>query len=204
MYLVKAPSLLKKIYPKKLVWSIPADDSIYLTFDDGPHPTATQFVLQMLAQYKAKATFFCIGKNVIEYPEIYQQIIAEGHTVGNHTQNHSNGWNLNKEEYLADIAIAAKHINTNLFRPPYGRIRKKQAEAIHKMGLKIIMWDVLSGDFDPKISPEKCWENIKQNIEPGSIIVFHDSSKAWDRMAYALPRTLAYCQEQKWQMKSLY
>ncbi|MES2479171.1 MAG: polysaccharide deacetylase family protein [Bacteroidota bacterium] len=203
MYFVKAPSLLKKIYPEDLVWRRETLDTVYLTFDDGPHPFATQFALSELAKYDAKATFFCIGKNVINHPDIYTQILMAGHKVGNHTHTHLNGWKSKTEIYIQSIREANQFIQSNLFRPPYGRIRKNQAEEIKRLGYSVIMWDVLSGDFDTKITPEKCWENIEQNIEPGSIIVFHDSSKAWERMKYALTRTLEFCQKQGWKMKTL-
>ena len=186
-----------------MIWNRVSTDTVYLTFDDGPHPLATPFVLEQLAQYQAKATFFCIGKNVEDHTEIYQQVLDEGHKVGNHSHNHLNGWKTSTEKYIENIELAQPFIHSNLFRPPYGRIRKKQASGITKLGYSIIMWDVLCGDFDVSISPEKCWNNILQNIEPGSIVVFHDSSKAWDRMRYALPLTLALCQQKGWKMDTL-
>jgi peptidoglycan-N-acetylglucosamine deacetylase len=203
MYLVKAHCLLKKLYPEDLVWKRDATDTVYITFDDGPHPFATPFVLGQLKKYNAKATFFCIGKNVTTHPQIYQQTINDGHKVGNHTHTHANGWKVNTKKYLEDFATAQQLINSHLFRPPYGKIRRKQAQHIQNLGFEIVMWDVLCGDFDTKLSPEKCWENIALNIEPGSIIVFHDSSKAWDRMSYALPRTLAFCKAKNWKMETL-
>ena len=203
MYFVKAPFLLKKIYPKNLIWNKPSQDSVYLTFDDGPHPFATPFVLDQLSKYNAKATFFCIGKNIVEHPEIYHNILAGGHKAGNHTHTHLSGWKANTQSYLDNIQNAAQFINSKLFRPPYGRIRGSQADQILKQGYKIIMWDVLCGDFDETISAEKCWENIALNIEPGSIVVFHDSTKAWERMRYALPKTLAFCVKKGWKMESL-
>lgn len=203
MYFVKAPCLLKSIYPPELIWNTLDKDTVYITFDDGPHPCATPFVLNELERYNAKATFFCIGKNVAEQPELFERIKSLGHSVGNHTQNHLNGWKTTTQEYLDNIKIASTYIDSKLFRPPYGRIRKKQARALSELGFKIVMWDVLSADFDTAISPEKCWDNIKQHIEPGSIIVFHDSSKAWERMHYTLPKTLAYCAAKNWKMASL-
>lgn len=203
MYFVKAPTLLKKMYPNELLWSKSSEDTVYLTFDDGPHPTTTPFVLNELAKFDAKATFFCIGKNVTAHDEIFQQILAAGHKVGNHSHDHLNGWKTNTEKYIENIEQASKSIESSLFRPPYGRIRKKQADRVKQMGYTIVMWDVLSGDFDTNISPEKCWMNIEQNIEPGSVIVFHDSSKAWERMQFALPLTLAYCHQRGWKMETL-
>lgn len=196
---------MKAIY-NKCIWHIKDNaNSVYITFDDGPHPVATPYILEMLNKYNAKATFFCIGKNVSEYPHIYEQIIRQGHAVGNHTQNHVNGWKTDNFPYFKNVGEAAKNIQSNLFRPPYGRITHAQTIGIKKLfpKMKIIMWDVLSGDFDTKITPEKCLQNVIQTTQPGSIIVFHDSDKAWDRLQYALPRFLEYCKEKKWKMKKI-
>ena len=166
---------------------------LYLTFDDGPHETATPFVLDQLKQYDAKATFFCIGKNAKMYPRIYQRILDEGHAVGNHTFDHLNGWKTKNELYINNIKKAAEYINSKLFRPPYGKISPSISKLIRrKLGYKIIMWSVLSADFDEKLSPQKCAKYVLLNAKPGSIIVFHDSTKAWERMSYALPETLNY------------
>lgn len=193
MYLVKTPWLLKKIYPT-LIWdkNITDTNAIYLTFDDGPHPIATPFVLDVLKEYNAKATFFCIGKNVEQYPEIYEKIIAEGHSTGNHTHNHFNGFKTDDNDYIKNVKQATEHISSSLFRPPYGRITRFQAKLIQQLGFKIIMWDVLSGDFDIKLSKEKCLENVLLNTKKGSIIVFHDSEKALKKLEYALPKALAH------------
>lgn len=190
MYLVKTPWLFKKLFPN-YIWDLPNNEhKIYLSFDDGPHPTATPFVLDVLKEYHAKATFFCIGKNVELYRDIYQRVIDEGHSVGNHTQNHLNGWKTADENYLSDITDAHHTIDSNLFRPPYGKITGFQAKLLQKMGYKIVMWDVLSGDFDVKLSKENCAENVILQAKSGSIIVFHDSQKAWERLAFALPKVL--------------
>jgi peptidoglycan/xylan/chitin deacetylase (PgdA/CDA1 family) len=202
LYKVKASWWLKKLYGN-LIWDMPDEKAVYLTFDDGPHPTATPFVLEQLQQYDAKATFFCIGNNVASHPEIYSQVKDWGHTVGNHTYDHMNGWHATTDQYIQNITRADELIDSKLFRPPYGRIKRAQANMLTEAGRKIYMWDVLSGDFDVALSPEKCLENVLQYIEPGSIIVFHDSTKAWDRMSYALPRVLQYCKEKNWQMKAL-
>jgi peptidoglycan/xylan/chitin deacetylase (PgdA/CDA1 family) len=204
-YLVKTPRLLKALY-NQCIWHInePAN-SVYLTFDDGPHPTVTPFVLDQLAQFKAKATFFCIGKNVVSHPEVYERVLAEGHAIGNHTHNHLNGWKTDNLRYFRNIKIAARHIQSNIFRPPYGRITYSQAEGLQRMNphMKIIMWDVLSGDFDTELSGEDCLQNVIETAKPGSIVVFHDSEKAFDRLQYALPRFLAHCREQGWNLKKL-
>ncbi|MBS1577080.1 MAG: polysaccharide deacetylase family protein [Bacteroidetes bacterium] len=198
-YFVKTPWWLKKIY-SSYVWSINTKKKIlYFTFDDGPHPEATPFVLDELKKYKALATFFCIGKNVIEHPMIYKRILDEGHTVGNHTQNHLNGWKADNDQYMKDIAEAAQYIDSNLFRPPYGRITSFQARhlrsAMRGRNARVIMWDVLSADFDTTITPEKCLENVIFNVKPGSIVVFHDSQKAFKKIQYALPKILQFFSE---------
>lgn len=177
----------------------PARKAVYLTFDDGPHPEATPFVLDQLQRYNAKATFFCIGKNVVEHPDIYQRILEEGHTTGNHTHNHLNGWKTGTDKYLENIFEARKYIDSPLFRPPYGRITPFQIKQVKQRipGAKIIMWDVLSADFDTEITGETCVQNVVFKLQPGSIIVFHDSTKAWDRLSYALPRVLEFCKKQE-------
>lgn len=204
-YWVTTPWWLRAAY-KNLIWEMPDNDehSVYITFDDGPHRSITPFVLDELAKYNAKATFFCIGKNVTEEPDIYKRILVEGHTIGNHTHNHINGWKTLNEDYINNISKASKYISSKLFRPPYGRIKQKQASALQKeMDYKIYMWSVLSADFDRSISQEQCLNNVTNNIYPGSIVVFHDSEKAWDRMSYALPKVLEYCHEQNWRIKAL-
>ncbi len=182
-----------------------AKPSVYLTFDDGPHPEITPFVLHQLEQYDAKASFFCIGKNVDAHPDIYRTILEQGHTAGNHTFNHLNGWKTDTTTYIQNILEAAKHIESRIFRPPYGRIRPAQASMLAnaRPPWKIYMWDVLSGDFDTRISPEQCLQNVVMHTRPGSIVVFHDSEKARERMVYALPRFLAFCKEKKWQLSAL-
>ena len=190
-YTVSIPSWLKKLN-SSMVWDMPAKQKeLYLTFDDGPHETATPFVLDQLRKYNAKATFFCIGKNVKAYPWIYQRVLDEGHAVGNHTFDHLNGWKTKNDLYINNIAEAAKYIDSNLFRPPYGKIsRFVSKQVLKKLRYKIIMWSVLSADFDENLSPCKCAGYVLLNAKPGSIIVFHDSTKAWKRMSYALPETL--------------
>ena len=191
MYLTKTPTLLKKYY-SKLLWEIPNQEKkIYLSFDDGPTPEVTNWVLEVLQQFNVKATFFCIGENVEKHPVIYQNILDEGHAVGNHTFNHLNGWKTNTKAYVENIKVCEKTVNSKLFRPPYGKIKKQQLKQLF-LTHKIVMWDVLSGDFDQKISPQKCYENVINNVKPGSIIVFHDSFKAAKNLKYALPKAIAF------------
>ncbi len=204
-YLVTTPWWLRAAY-KNLIWEVQDSDepSVYLTFDDGPHQSITPFVLDVLKEHNAKATFFCIGKNVEEHPLIYERILAEGHTTGNHTHNHLNGWKTLNEDYISNINKASTYISSKLFRPPYGRIKQKQATLLqNENGYNVYMWSVLSADFDRSISPEQCLKNVTKNIRPGSIVVFHDSEKAWDRMKYALPKVLEYCNKQHWNIKAL-
>lgn len=179
--------------------------AVYLTFDDGPHLKATRFVLDTLDKYDAKATFFCIGKNVLAHRELYHEIIRKGHTVGNHTHNHLNGWKAKTDDYLNNIRMASSFIDSHIFRPPYGKLKKRQANRLLQAQpvWKIYMWDVLSGDFDRDITGEQCLKNVLRYIEPGSIVTFHDSEKAWERMSYALPRVLEYCKEKNWALKAL-
>jgi len=195
MYFIKTPFWLRLIYPN-CTWKLPVDGKvIYLTFDDGPHPEATTFVLAHLKKYNAKATFFCIGNNVLKHPNIYESILKEGHRVGNHTYDHLNGWKTNETVYIENINDASNIIESNLFRPPFGRITKRQIKALkqsNQLPNEIIMWDVLSGDFDIKINGATCARNVIENTVPGSIIVFHDSQKAWDRILVALPMVLDY------------
>ena len=198
MYFVKAPWWLRKIY-SSFIWKIPTKEKVlYLTFDDGPHETATSFILDELNKYNAKATFFCIGKNVASFPVLYKRILDEGHKVGNHTNNHLNGWKSDDTTYINNVVQAAELIKSNLFRPPYGRIKKFQSKVLMQEEraahppFKIIMWDVLSGDFDINLSPQQCLNNVLKHTEKGSIIVFHDSTKAWSRMSYVLPSVLEH------------
>jgi peptidoglycan/xylan/chitin deacetylase (PgdA/CDA1 family) len=206
-YFIKTPWWLKKIY-SSYIWSIDTKEKIlYLTFDDGPHPVATPFVLDQLKKYNAKATFFCIGKNVLAEPAIYKRILEEGHAVGNHTQNHLNGWKTKNDAYLADVNEAGKFIDSILFRPPYGRITSFQARnikaALKKPAAKIIMWDVLSGDFDNSLTGEECLQNIILNVRNGSIIVLHDSQKAFSRLEFFLPSVLAFFKKKGYQFNRL-
>jgi peptidoglycan/xylan/chitin deacetylase (PgdA/CDA1 family) len=205
MYLVKSPLLLKWYYPS-LTWNKSRTEKvIYLTFDDGPIPDVTDFVLKTLKDQQVKATFFCIGDNIRKHPSIFQRLLDEGHQVGNHTYNHLKGWKTDDATYLENFEQCQTLTGTNLFRPPYGRIRKSQIKNIRSRypEMKIIMWDVLSGDFDLNLSPESCYHNVDKYVENGSIIVFHDSLKAFERMQYALPRVIANLKAKGYQFATL-
>jgi peptidoglycan/xylan/chitin deacetylase (PgdA/CDA1 family) len=189
-YWIKTNKFIKRIF-SNYIWDIPnADNKIYLTFDDGPTPEITEWVLEELKKHQVKATFFCIGKNINNHAAIFFKIINEGHSIGNHTYNHLKGWNTSTKDYLDNITLCRSAIANQkslLFRPPYGKIKKSQSKKLRQLGYKIIMWDVLSADFDQSITPEKCLENVLQNTLSGSVIVFHDSVKAFKNLEYALP-----------------
>jgi peptidoglycan-N-acetylglucosamine deacetylase len=195
-YWIKTHSIIKKIF-SKYVWDIPnKDNKVYLTFDDGPTPEITLWVLEQLEKYNAKATFFCIGNNIEKHPEILQEVISSGHSVGNHTFNHLNGWKTPDNQYVTNTQLAQNlqseisNLKSEIFRPPYGKIKPSQSRKLQKLGYKIIMWDILSADFDTTISKEKCLENVLKNVKSGSVIVFHDSAKAYRNLEYALPKAL--------------
>ncbi|MNU35814.1 Peptidoglycan-N-acetylglucosamine deacetylase [compost metagenome] len=199
MFLKKIPKWLQKLY-SGYIWEIPPREqpTVYLTFDDGPHPRITPWVLDLLEQYSAKATFFCIGKNVIEYPDVYADILARGHRVGNHSHNHLRGTAYKAKPYVENINRAKQYIDSDLYRPPYGRIKSSQSKILKDIGYKIVMWTIIPGDWDKEISKEDCLENVIFNIAPGNIVVLHDSEKAWERMSYVLPKVLEYCSKQGW------
>ena len=210
-YFPRTPRFMMRFF-STYTWRFLSDKKeIFLTFDDGPTPEITDFILAELKKYNAKATFFCIGKNVQNHPEIFGKIITDGHTVGNHTQNHLKGWNTDTDSYIDNVLTCEKTIQQfnnstitqKLFRPPYGKIKKSQAAELIKKGYKIIMWSVLSADFDTTISNEKCLENVLKNTKSGSIIVFHDSVKAAERMKYALPKVLKYFSDKGFVFKAI-
>jgi len=225
--MVKTPKFVQRMFPER-VWTFQNSDlpavktrnTIYLTFDDGPIPEVTLWVLEELKKHHAKATFFCIGENIEKHPDLFRRIIAEGHSVGNHTFNHRNGWKTSTEEYIDNVLKAEEEIMkwskveslmskdiinpispipnqpstinhqpptlSNLFRPPYGKLTSRQSQILRQKGYKIIMWDVLSGDFDASISEDSCFRNVSENVKPGSIVVFHDSLKAEENLRYVL------------------
>ncbi|MXV17113.1 polysaccharide deacetylase family protein [Hufsiella ginkgonis] len=198
MYLVKTPFLLRWWYPAFLWRRSRKEKVIYLTFDDGPIPVVTPFVLKTLRLFNAKATFFCIGDNIQKHPEVFAALKRDGHHVGNHTYNHLKGWDTEDTVYVNNAMRCDTLVSSSLFRPPYGRIRKSQSRKLAASysdrhagrKLEIVMWDVLSGDFDVNLLPSACLQNVLKHTENGSIVVFHDSLKAFDRLEYTLPRAL--------------
>lgn len=202
MYLINTPFFLRWYY-KGVTWNRSRKyKKLYLTFDDGPIPEITPWILDVLATYKVKATFFCVGENVIKYPAIFNRLFEEGHRIGNHTFNHLKGWDTEDERYLANVEQCRKVTQSNLFRPPYARAKKSQIAQLKK-NYELIYWDVLSGDFDPKLTPEKCLQNVINYMKNGSIIVFHDNIKAIPRVQYALPKFIAYALEQGYEFDIL-
>ena len=205
MYLIKTPWLLKALYPQ-LLWNKPRNRrTLYLTFDDGPIPEVTPFVLDTLQRYQAKATFFCIGDNVQKHPEIFAQVQAAGHVIGNHTFNHLKGWATGNQVYIDNYKQADTLLNTPLFRPPYGRIKRSQIKLLKQVrpDISIVMWDVLSGDFDVNLDPEKCLKQTLKHAENGSVVVFHDSMKAFPRLRYVLPKALELWKKKGYEFKTL-
>ncbi|MCB0445587.1 MAG: polysaccharide deacetylase family protein [Gelidibacter sp.] len=210
---VKTPLVVKKMFPN-YVWNMATDEKIiYLTFDDGPTPEITNWTLAVLNEYNAKATFFCIGNNVKKHPEVFQNILKEGHTIGNHTHTHLKGWKTKTKAYIENVALAQsvidvqyqgpESINQNLFRPPYGQLKTKQGKKLIKQGYKIIMWDVISFDWERSVSKEKCLKNVLSTTKKGSIVVFHDSVKASKNMQFALPKVLQHFSEKGYLFKAL-
>lgn len=191
---------------RKFTWRFSTEKKeLYLTFDDGPIPIVTEFVLDILKKHQIKATFFCVGENVVKYPKIYNRIIKEGHQVGNHTHNHLNGWKIPKDTYIKNVLLAANQLRTTtkLFRPPYGKITKSQANVLRKNGFKIIMWSLLSGDFDTTISAKKCYQNVIQNVGSGDIIVFHDNIKSYEKLQQILEKSIVTLKEKEYAFKKI-
>lgn len=225
---IKTPLVAKKIFPN-YIWDLSSTGNIiYLTFDDGPTPEITNWVLNTLKEYNAKATFFCIGNNIEKHPDIFHNILNEGHSIGNHTYNHVKGWKTKTKNYLKNIEAAQRAINnqvlnskfqikinlnsepinrqpsiTNLFRPPYGQITPKQGKKLLALGYKIIMWDVLSFDWEYHVNEKTCLNNVTSKATNGSIIVFHDSIKASKNMQYALPKVLEHFSKLGYRFKAI-
>lgn len=215
--LVHPPKALQRLFPQ-VIWALPNNENkVYLTFDDGPIPEVTPWVLDQLKEWGAKATFFCIGDNVRKHPALFLRIISEGHSIGNHTYHHLKGWGTKSVPYFEDITKAettfkeaAQSTNaqkasatTRLFRPPYGKITSAQVSLLRKNGYRIIMWDVLSMDYSTKVSEAQCLQNVKKYIKPGSIIVFHDSLKAQKNLRYTLPKVLELSTKRAYKFETL-
>ncbi len=195
MYLVRPPYIIKKLFPKA-IWRMDASEKkIYLTFDDGPIPVVTPFVLRTLKEENIKATFFCVGANVVNNPDVYKMVLDDGHNVGNHTHNHLNGWDTDTNKYVANVKQCSELVNSKLFRPPYGKLKRNQSAIINQQ-YSIIMWDVLSGDYDLKTGKLQCVKNVCDNVRNGSIVLFHDSIKAREKLEYALPRFIKFAKEE--------
>ena len=210
---IKTPLVAKKMFPN-YVWNLSSTEkTIYLTFDDGPTPEITDWTLITLKKFDAQATFFCIGDNIKKYPDIFKNIVNDGHVIGNHTQNHIKGWKAKTKDYLKNIEEAQNIIDEkiqesevrsqNLFRPPYGQITPKQGRNLIALGYKIVMWDLLSFDWDKSTTEAKCLENVISKAKSGSVIVFHDSLKASKNMTYALPKVLEHFSNQNYNFKAI-
>ncbi|MEP5340207.1 MAG: polysaccharide deacetylase family protein [Algibacter sp.] len=213
---IKTPKIVKTMFPN-YVWDIATTEKvIYLTFDDGPTPEITNWTLDLLKTYHAKATFFCIGNNIEKHPELFHNILNEGHVIGNHTLNHVKGWKTSTERYLKEVADTQEIIDretskltnykssaVNLFRPPFGKIKNRQGKALVALGYKIIMWDILPFDWKTNTTKDACFKNAISKTTNGSIVVFHDSVKASKNMQYALPKVLEHYTKKGYVFKSL-
>lgn len=209
-YLHKTPGWIQRLFPS-LVWSHPLPDTskvIYLTFDDGPIPEVTPFVLDTLDRFQAQATFFCVGENIVKNPKVFEQVVSRGHAVGNHTNNHLKGWNTPNTRYFENIEKCEKEIvkyggaSKKLFRPPYGRITPSQIRLL-RQEYKIIMWDILTGDYNASLSPDKVEQTLEKKATHGSIVVFHDSLKAERNLKFVLPKFLTHFAAEGFEFKSL-
>ncbi len=202
MLIVKPPEFINRLMPR-MTWGFYGElRKVFLTFDDGPTPDVTEWVLEQLKEYNAKATFFCLGRNVEHYQDTYEKILLEGHSVGNHSYSHLKGFGSSNRSYFEDIEMARNFINSDLFRPPYGRIRPSQITEIVK-NYRIIMWNVLSIDYNRKVPGKKVVHNVMNNVSSGSIVVFHDSAKARKNLYYALPRVLEQLHNQGYELVSI-
>lgn len=207
----KTPFVVKKLFPN-YIWEIPTNKKeLFLTFDDGPTPSVTDWVLDELKRFNAKATFFCIGNNVRQHPQLFHRILEENHSIGNHTHNHIKGWKTKTNDYLENVFDAEKtikdqlesSIQVNLFRPPYGQIKPTQGKKLMELGYKIIMWDVLSFDWEKTVSNQECFDTVVSKSRNGSIIVFHDSLKASNNMKFTLPKVLEYFTEKGYAFRAI-
>lgn len=205
----KTPGIIQRYY-SQFTWCFSfTEKTIYLTFDDGPIPEVTEFVLSTLRQFNAQASFFCIGDNIAKHPAIFEQLLRDNHTIGNHSFHHVNGWKTPLHRYLHEVNLTEEQFEMHgvtsrkLFRPPYGKITRKQATALTDQGFSIIMWDVLSADYDQRLRPEQCTQRVVSHAQPGSIIVFHDSLKARKNLEYSLPKVLKYFTDRGYVFKGI-
>ncbi len=204
MYTTKTPAFIPAI-AQGFTWNLKDQNekpTLFLTFDDGPIPSITPWVLDLLDQFNAQGTFFCVGDNIRKHTDIHREILERGHTTGNHTFNHYNGWKTSHYSYLKNVIKSSEFDETRLFRPPYGKLTKKQASTLSKR-FQLIMWDVLTGDFDQNLSPQLCAERTIKATESGSILVFHDSIKAEPRLKYALPKVLQHFAQLGFEFKAV-
>lgn len=190
MKFVRPPFFLKCLYPQATFRRSAKAPVVFLTFDDGPIPEVTPWVLDTLAKHQAKATFFCVGENAVRNPALFDRLRDEGHAVGNHTYNHLKGWNTPDDTYLRNVEACNDVLDSPLFRPPYLRATRRQLDLL-KRSYEIIFFDVLSYDFDPQVSAEKCYRNVVDKVRNGSIIVFHDNLKAFPTLQGCLPQILS-------------
>lgn len=190
-------------YPKGLEWEVRSEGrDLYLTFDDGPIPEATYWVLELLQNFNVKATFFCVGENVAKHPEVYQAVVDAGHAIGNHTYHHVKAWKTDSENYMEEVRLCNKQVESKLFRPPHGQMTRKLASQL-RTDYRIIMWTALSGDFDRRLSGDDCLRNAVRHTKAGAILVFHDSIKALPRLQSALPRYIEHCLAEGFRFKTL-
>lgn len=205
VYLPKMPKFVTWMYPKR-IWAFSRTEPyVFLTFDDGPIPEVTPWVLEELKKFNAKASFFCIGDNVRKHPEIFEKVRSQGHAIGNHTYNHLKGSQTSAKAYMDNVKEFEEvcPVQTHLFRPPYGKITNSQAQSIRQLGYTIVMWDIVAYDWEKTISPERCLANVTRHIQPGSVIVFHDSLKAERNLRYALPKVLKLIEENGWESRAI-
>lgn len=203
MNIFRIPAIIPFLFPNWKWLGDPKEKAVYITFDDGPHPEITPWVIQKLAEFDAVATFFCVGENAQKFPEILQLIEEKGHRTGNHTFNHLKGWGKSDEDYIQNVKKASANLPGNLFRPPYGRIRPSQAKKLRQLGYNIIMWSLLSCDYDPKLNREKSLNKLIKHTKNGCIVVFHDSEKAFDNLKFLLPAYLEFLKNNGFEMRSL-
>lgn len=197
MFIEQPPWFFRILYPKAIFRMNPNEKTVYLTFDDGPIPEVTPWVLEQLEKYQVKATFFMVGDNIRKHPDVFEKVVAAGHRIGNHTFNHIRGFEYTAESYLANTDQANQAMQTDLFRPPHGHMGFRQYHTLKKH-YRIIMWDLVTRDYSKKMRPEQVLQNVKRYVRNGSIITFHDSLKSWNNgnLPYALPKAIEYLQEQ--------